>query len=153
MINLYTDGSCSGNPGPGGYGYVLEYHDFRKFGADGAMHTTNSRMELMAVIAGLNAITDRTIPVKVYSDSEYVVKGMNEWLPNWKAKNWRNARGDEVSNRDLWEYLDKLVSKFKFVEFCWVRGHNGNYWNEYADELARQGTETAKQLLEVENVS
>ncbi|MFU8772992.1 MAG: ribonuclease HI [Anaerolineales bacterium] len=145
MINLYTDGSCSGNPGPGGYGYVLEYHDTRKFGADGAMHTTNSRMELMAVIAGLNAITDRTIPVKVYSDSEYVVKGMNEWLTTWKAKNWKNSRKDEVSNRDLWECLDKLVSKFKFVEFCWVRGHNGNYWNEYADELAREGTEVAKQ--------
>jgi hypothetical protein len=86
MINLYTDGSCSGNPGPGGWGYVLEYGETRKVGGDGATHTTNNRMELYAVICGLHAIRDKTHPVTVHSDSEYVVKGMNTWRHDWKAR-------------------------------------------------------------------
>ena len=148
MINLYTDGSCSGNPGPGGYGYVLEYGDVRKVGADGATHTTNMRMELYAVIAGLFAITDRTIPVIVFSGSEYVVKGMGQWIKSWKSNDWKNSRGKEVSNRDLWEALDQLVSKFKSIEFRWIKAHAGHPWNEYADEMAREGTKVAKRGLE-----
>ena len=153
MINLYTDRSCSGNPGPGGYGYVLEYGDIRKVGADGATHTTNMRMELYAVIAGLHAINDTSIPVIVFSDSEYVVKGITKWISDWKARDWKNSRGKEVSNKDLWIALDKLVGKFKSIEFRWVKGHAGNPWNEWADELAREGTEVAKRCLKLESAS
>ena len=147
MINLYTDGSCSGTPGPGGWRYVLEYGETRKVGRDGATHTTNNRMELMAVICGLHAIKDKSIPVTVHSDSEYIVKGMNEWRHDWKAKGWKNSRGQDVSNRDLWEHLDHQIKGFKSVTFLWVKAHNGHSWNEFADEIAREGTEIAKQLF------
>lgn len=153
MIHLYTDGSCSGNPGPGGYGYVLEYGDIRKVSADGAIHTTNMRMELYAVIAGLHAIKDTTIPIIVFSDSEYVVKGMTKWIADWKTRDWKNSRGKEVSNKDLWIALDELVEKFTSIEFRWVKGHAGNPWNEWADELAREGTEVAKRHLELKSAS
>jgi ribonuclease HI len=147
MINLYTDGSCSGNPGPGGWGYVLEYGETRKVGGDGATHTTNNRMELYAVICGLHAIRDKTHPVTVHSDSEYVVKGMNTWRHDWKRKGWQNSRKQDVSNRDLWEHLDNQVGKFTSVTFKHIKAHVGHPWNEFADEIAREGTEIAKQLV------
>ena len=108
-INLYTDGSCLGNPGPGGWAYVLEWGDYRILGADGMAETTNNRQELYAVIYGLERIEDKSRPVIVYSDSEYVVKGVSQWLARWKANGWKNARKREVVNRDLWEYLDQLL--------------------------------------------
>lgn len=135
-IKLYTDGSCLGNPGPGGWGYVLEYGDYRKFGADSMLDTTNNRQELYAVIHGLQAIKDKSIPVEVITDSKYVVRGVNEWIEKWKANNWKNSRGKQVTNKDLWEVLDTLLAEFDEVSFTWVKGHNGNMWNEYADELA-----------------
>lgn len=147
MINLYTDGSCSGNPGPGGWGYVLEYGETRKVGGDGATHTTNNRMELYAVICGLNAIKDKTHPVTVFSDSEYVVKGMNEWRFIWKIRGWKNSRKEDVSNRDLWEHLDNQVGSFTSLTFQHIKAHNGHPWNEFADEIAKEGTESAKRVL------
>ena len=143
-IKLYTDGSCLGNPGPGGWGYVLEWGDYRIFGADGMLDTTNNRQELYAVIYGLNRIEKKNTPVVVYSDSDYVVKGVSQWLDKWKARNWRNANKRLVKNKDLWETLDALLSEFDSVTFKWVKAHNGNEWNEYADELARSAAEMTK---------
>jgi ribonuclease HI len=152
MINLYTDGSCSGNPGPGGYGYVLEFGETHKVGGDGATHTTNNRMELYAVIAGLYAIKNKSHPVTVYSDSEYVVKGMNTWRRDWKAKGWKNSRNKDISNKDLWVVLDRLALEHKSITFKWIKAHVGHYWNEFADEIAREGTELAKRVLEDETL-
>ena len=146
-INLYTDGSCLGNPGPGGWAYVLEWGDYRIYGADGMAETTNNRQELYAVIYGLERIEDKSRPVIVYSDSEYVVKGVNQWLAKWKANGWKNARKREVVNRDLWEHLDGLLSEFDSVRFQWIKAHNGHEWNEYADELASSAANLVQQAL------
>lgn len=143
-INLYTDGSCLGNPGPGGWGYVLEWGDYRIFGADGMTDTTNNRQELYAVIYGLARIEKKDRPVVVYSDSDYVVKGVSQWLAKWKARNWKNASNKPVKNKELWEYLDEQLAKFDSVTFKWIKAHNGNQWNEYADELARSAAELVK---------
>ena len=143
-INLYTDGSCLGNPGPGGWGYVLEWGDYRIYGADGMAETTNNRQELYAVIYGLSRIEKRDVPVVVYSDSDYVVKGVAQWLDKWKARNWKNASGKPVKNKDIWETLDELINEFDDIKFKWVKAHNGNQWNEYADELARSAAELTK---------
>ena len=146
-INLYTDGSCLGNPGPGGWGYVLEWGDYRIFGGDGMTNTTNNRQELYAVIHGLEQIKRRDRPVVVYCDSDYVVKGVSQWLDKWKARGWRNANNKPVKNRDLWEHLDQLLGEFDDVRFVWIKAHNGNQWNEYADELARAAAEMAKNAV------
>lgn len=116
-INLYTDGSCLGNPGPGGYGYVLEWGDYRIFGADGMTETTNNRQELYAVIYGLNRIEKRDVPVVVFSDSDYVVKGVSTWLDKWKARDWKNANNKPVKNKDIWEMLDELINEFDDIKF------------------------------------
>ena len=151
-IKLFTDGSCSGNPGPGGYGFVLEYGEHRKGGFGAAKHTTNNRMELYAVIVGLNAIKNKSIPVEVLTDSQYIAQAFEEdWITRWREKNWINSRNKEVKNRDLWESLDQLVSEFSSLHFTWVRGHNGNKGNEQADSLAREGTELALTALEYES--
>lgn len=146
-INLYTDGSCLGNPGPGGWAYVLEWGDYRILGADGMAETTNNRQELYAVIYGLERIEDKRKPVIVYSDSEYVVKGVSQWMAKWKANGWKNARKREVVNRDLWEHLDGLLSEFDSVRFQWIKAHNGHEWNEYADELASSAANLVQQAL------
>ena len=135
-VIIYTDGACSGNPGPGGWGAVLIYGEARRelSGYDPA--TTNNRMELLAVIKGLEAIRWHNAEVHVYSDSSYVVNAINKgWLENWKKKGWRKADKSAVLNDDLWKELDKLLS-FHNVEFIWVRGHDGHEYNERCDELA-----------------
>lgn len=152
-INLYTDGSCHGNPGPGGWGYVLEYMDYRIFGADHDLDTTSNKMELTAVIEGLKAIQMKHIPVIVTSDSEYIVKGITEWIDNWKRKGWRTSRGDPVKNKDLWLTLEEVLKDFKEVSFEWVPGHSGHKWNEYCDELANAATAIAESLLSTSLVS
>jgi ribonuclease HI len=146
-INLYTDGSCLGNPGAGGWAYVLEWGDYRIYGADGMANTTNNRQELYAVIYGLERIEDKSKPVVVYTDSNYVVKGATEWLTKWKANGWRNSRRKEVVNRELWEHLDQLLSKFDSVTFKWIKAHNGHEWNEFADEMANGAANLVQQAL------
>jgi len=149
-IKLYTDGSCSGNPGPGGWGWVLQYGEHQKGGYGACMHTTNNRMELLAVITGLHQITNKSIPVEVYSDSNYIVNAMTQgWIENWRSRDWLNTRKKEVANRDLWEYLSQLTTQFDTISFNWVKGHNGHPGNEQADQLAREGMELGAYAVEL----
>lgn len=137
MIEAFTDGACRGNPGPGGWGVLLRYngHEKRLFG--GEAETTNNRMELMAVIKALESL-NKQCKVKVTSDSQYVLKGINEWMDNWKKRGWKTAAKKPVKNVDLWQRLDKARENHN-VEWVWVKGHSGHIENEIADELANQG--------------
>ena len=143
IIDIYTDGACSGNPGPGGWGAILRTHTARGpvekefFGGEAA--TTNNRMELMAVIEALNALK-RPLKVRVHTDSQYVQKGISEWIHNWKKRGWRTADKKPVKNVDLWQQLDTAAARHQ-IEWFWVRGHAGHVDNERADALARQGIE------------
>jgi ribonuclease HI len=136
VIEAFTDGACRGNPGPGGWGVLLRFngHEKRLFG--GEAETTNNRMELMAVIKALESL-NRQCEVKVTSDSQYVLKGINEWMDNWKKRGWKTAAKKPVKNVDLWQRLDKAQESHK-IEWTWVRGHSGHIENEIADELANQ---------------
>ena len=134
-VVLYTDGACSGNPGPGGWGTVLMAGDHRKELSGGEKETTNNRMEMMAVIRGAEALK-RGCSVDVYTDSTYVMKGMTEWLEGWKKRNWRTAGKKPVKNVDLWQRLDEALARHE-VKWFWVKGHSGIPENERADELAR----------------
>lgn len=134
---IYTDGACQGNPGPGGWGAMLKYKDNVKEIYGGEDQTTNNRMELMAVIQALSQLKFNC-QVQLYTDSQYVQKGMTEWLEGWKAKNWKTASKKPVKNADLWQQLDGLKDQYD-ISWHWVRGHDGNPGNERADELARQG--------------
>lgn len=147
MIKLYTDGACKGNPGPGGWAYVLEYNDYRIFGGDAMKQTTNNRQELYAVIFGLEKIKDRTIPVTVFSDSMYVIQGATKWLPDWKLNGWKTKQDKMVANQDLWKLLDRLLGDFDQVSFTHVKAHSGNLWNEFADELASSAAILAMEEL------
>lgn len=140
-VELYTDGACSGNPGPGGWGCILRFKGIEKELYGGETPTTNNRMEMMAVLSGLNALT-RPCAVAVYTDSEYVKKGMTEWLRGWKARGWKTADKKPVKNDDLWKALDEAAGRHR-VTWHWVRGHNGHPENERADELARRGSKEA----------
>lgn len=137
-ITIYTDGACSGNPGIGGWGAILLYQDHRKEIYGGDKYTTNNKMELMAVIEALSVLKKENCNIEIYTDSQYVKKGITEWLFGWKRNNWKNSKKQEVLNRDLWEKLDVLTSKHN-IEWFWVKGHNNNELNERADELARLG--------------
>ena len=140
-IEIYTDGACKGNPGPGGWGVLLKSVDAQKELFGGELGTTNNRMEMMAVIEALSALK-RPCHVTLYVDSQYVLKGINEWLPGWKSRGWKTAAKQPVKNVDLWQRLDMLVSTSGHqIEWCWVRGHNGVPGNEYADMLANRGVE------------
>lgn len=135
-VFLYTDGACSGNPGPGGWGYILKHpaSGKEKEGAGAERDTTNNRMELRAVIEGLSALSTRSL-VDLTSDSQYVLNGLREWLPQWKSRGWKTASKKPVKNQDLWEQLDALLQKHQ-VRFHWIRGHNEHPENERADRLA-----------------
>lgn len=141
-ITIYTDGACSGNPGPGGWGALLIYGDHKKEIYGGDSDTTNNRMELQATIEGLNALKTPSV-VEVYTDSTYVQKGITEWIHNWKKNNWRTAAKKPVKNADLWQELEK-ISKVHEVTWKWVKGHSGNEGNEIADKLAVRGAEEAR---------
>jgi ribonuclease HI len=141
-VQLFTDGACSGNPGPGGWGCILRFKGVEKELYGGENPTTNNRMEMLAVLSGLNALT-RPCTVEVYTDSEYVKKGMTEWLRGWKARGWKTADKKPVKNDDLWKALDEAASRHR-VSWHWVRGHAGHPENERADELARRGAQEAK---------
>ncbi|MCC5897654.1 MAG: ribonuclease HI [Phormidium sp. BM_Day4_Bin.17] len=134
-VTIYTDGACSGNPGPGGYGTVLIYRDFRKELSGGFRRTTNNRMEMMAAIVGLKLLK-QACQVTLYSDSKYIVDAMRQgWAKRWKAKGWWRNKKERAKNPDLWEELLQL-SDFHQVEFVWVKGHAGNKENECCDRLA-----------------
>jgi ribonuclease HI len=134
-VVIYTDGACSGNPGPGGWGGVLLYNGHRREISGGEKETTNNRMEMMAVIRSLELLK-RPCRIQLHTDSTYVMKGMTEWLANWKKKNWRTAGKQPVKNQELWQRLEQAVERHD-VEWCWVKGHSGITENERADELAR----------------
>jgi ribonuclease HI len=136
-VTIYTDGACSGNPGPGGYGVILIFNDCRKELSGGFRRTTNNRMELMAAIIGLESLKERC-RVTLYSDSEYLVKAISEgWAERWKENNWKRNKKDKALNSDLWDRLLKLCASHETV-FKWVKGHNSNPENERCDELAVQ---------------
>ncbi|WP_147819913.1 ribonuclease HI [Salidesulfovibrio onnuriiensis] len=135
-VTLYTDGSCLGNPGPGGYGAVLIFGEHRKELAQGFKDTTNNRMELRAVIEGLRALT-RPCSVELYTDSKYVQQAITKgWLKNWQKNGWQTAAKKPVKNQDLWRDLMPLLEKHR-IDFRWVKGHSGHPENERCDELAR----------------
>jgi ribonuclease HI len=136
-VEMYTDGACRGNPGKGGWGALLRYGDAEKTLHGGEEMTTNNRMELTAVIKGLEALNKKCL-VKVTTDSKYVLGGITEWMPNWKKRNWRTSNKKPVLNVDLWKKLDELVVQHE-VEWDWVKGHSGHPENEIADQLANQG--------------
>jgi len=136
-IVMYTDGACSGNPGPGGWGAVLMSGKHRKELFGGERETTNNRMEMMAVIRGAEAIK-RGNSIDIYTDSKYVMQGMTEWVEGWKKRGWKTASKQPVKNVDLWQRLEQALERHQ-VNWHWVKGHSGVAENERADELARQG--------------
>lgn len=162
QVRIYTDGACSGNPGPGGWGFVYVVPVFHTdengnetdplmvdgkqlwvhttTGKGGEKETTNNRMELMAVIRGLDHMkSKKDFDITVVSDSKYVIQGITEWMKGWKTKNWIGSNKQPVKNQDLWKQLDALVSNFSNLKWQWVKGHAGNQFNEMADELAVEG--------------
>lgn len=138
-VEMYSDGACKGNPGIGGWGVLLRFGDHEKELSGGEAETTNNRMELTAVIEGLKSLK-RACRVRVHTDSQYVQKGILEWLGNWKRKGWKTSTGQAVKNQDLWRELDALAAQHQ-VEWHWVRGHAGHPGNERADALANAGVE------------
>ena len=138
-IEIFTDGACKGNPGPGGWGVLLRYgkHEKKLFG--GELDTTNNRMELTAAIEGLKALKKPCL-VELTTDSVYVKNGINLWLDNWKKKNWKTAANKPVKNQDLWQKLDKEVGRHQ-INWHWVKGHSGHPENEIADQLANKGVD------------
>jgi ribonuclease HI len=142
-IVIYTDGACKGNPGPGGWGVVLQSGTAEKELFGGERETTNNRMEMTAVIEALSALK-RPCEVTLHLDSQYVLKGITEWLPGWKAKGWKTAAKQPVKNADLWQRLDALVSGGGHkIDWRWVKGHAGDVGNERADALANRGVDAA----------
>ena len=145
-VRIYTDGACKGNPGPGGWGAVLLSGDSERELCGGEPLTTNNRMELLAVIEALAALK-RPCQVTLYLDSEYVRKGITEWIVGWKARGWRTAARQPVKNEDLWQRLDALVAGAGHaIDWRWVKGHSGDPGNERADRLANQGVEKARAM-------
>ncbi|HEC16327.1 MAG TPA: ribonuclease HI [Sedimenticola sp.] len=138
-VEVFTDGACKGNPGPGGWGAVLRYKGAEKHLCGGEAETTNNRMELLAVINALASLK-RRCRVRITTDSQYVKNGITQWIANWKRRGWKTADRKPVKNQDLWRRLDAEVAKHD-VEWVWVRGHSGHPENELADELANRGIE------------
>lgn len=143
-VHIWTDGACKGNPGPGGWGALLRCGSHEKTLHGGEAHTTNNRMELMAVIQALRTL-NRPCQVVLHTDSQYVKKGISEWIHNWKRRGWKTADKKPVKNADLWQALDAECTSHE-IEWRWVRGHNGDPGNERADQLANLGVESARAL-------
>ncbi len=138
-VQIFTDGACKGNPGPGGWGALLRFGDAEKALCGGESETTNNRMELTAVIRALEAL-NRPCEVEMTTDSQYVKQGINQWIHGWKRNGWRTASKQPVKNVDLWKQLDALVAQHQ-IQWHWVKGHSGHPENERADELANRGIE------------
>ena len=136
-LEIYTDGACRGNPGAGGWGVYLLYKNEKKESYGGKLNTTNNKMELTAAIEGLKVLKE-PCKVKLYTDSKYVMDGINSWIANWKKNNWKTASKKDVKNKDLWIELDAETCKHE-IEWIWVKGHSGNIGNEKADALANMG--------------
>ena len=136
-VEIWTDGACSGNPGPGGWGAVLRWSGHEKELTGGEAHTTNNRMELMAAISALEALK-KSCPVDLHTDSEYLRNGVTKWVAGWRRNGWRTADKKPVKNQDLWERLDAALKNHE-IAWHWVKGHAGNELNERADQLARDG--------------
>ena len=136
-IDMFTDGACSGNPGPGGWGVLMRYGRHEKEMKGGTAATTNNRMELQAVIEGLTALKNKC-HVTIHTDSKYVMDGVTKYLVGWKAKGWKTADRKEVKNIDLWQTLDNILPRHQ-IDWIWIKGHNGHVDNERADALARAG--------------
>lgn len=139
-VVIYTDGACRGNPGPGGWGALIRDGSGQRELSGAENQTTNNRMEMTAAIMALKALPEGSL-ADLYTDSEYVMKGLNEWLPAWKARGWKTAAKKPVKNQDLWQVLDAANSRLK-VRWHWVKGHAGNDGNEYVDRLANQAIDT-----------
>lgn len=139
QVEIFTDGSCLGNPGPGGYGIVLRYKTTEKTIAKGYFHTTNNRMEMMATIVALKTLRE-PCEVILTTDSQYVRQGITQWIHNWKKRNWKTADKKPVKNADLWQQLDAETQRHH-IDWRWVKGHAGHRENEICDELARQAAE------------
>ena len=144
LVEIWTDGACKGNPGPGGWGVLLRAGGHEKTLHGGEARTTNNRMELLAVIEALRALR-RPCRIVLHTDSQYVHKGITEWLTNWKRRGWRTADRQPVKNADLWQMLDAAVAGHE-ISWRWVRGHAGDPGNERADQLANQGVEQARRV-------
>ncbi|MCF8178146.1 MAG: ribonuclease HI [Sulfuritalea sp.] len=142
MIDIFTDGACSGNPGPGGWGAILRKGDTEKELFGGEALTTNNRMEMTAVIEALRALKG-TVQARVHTDSQYVQKGISEWIHGWKRRGWKTSNKEPVKNEDLWRELDRLAALHS-IEWIWVKGHAGHVENERADVLARRGVELVR---------
>jgi ribonuclease HI len=142
VIEIFTDGACSGNPGPGGWGAILRKGATEKELFGGELLTTNNRMEMMAVIEALRALKG-PVQARVHTDSQYVQKGISEWIHGWKRRGWKTANKEPVKNEDLWRELDRLAAQHK-IEWIWVKGHAGHVENERADVLARRGVDLAR---------
>jgi ribonuclease HI len=136
-IEIFTDGACRGNPGKGGWGVLMRYNSHEKRLYGGEIHTTNNRMELSATINGLAALKEGCL-VEVTTDSQYVRKGITDWINKWKANGWRNSNKKPVKNADLWQQLDAEVKRHQ-VKWHWIKGHSGHVENEIADQLANKG--------------
>ncbi|MDQ6964052.1 MAG: ribonuclease HI [Mariprofundales bacterium] len=143
-VIAYTDGACSGNPGPGGWGALLRYNGHEKEICGGAAESTNQRMEMQAAIEALKALKE-PCAITIISDSSYLIKGMTEWIHNWKRKGWRNSQKQPVANQDLWQQLDTLATTHQ-VTWQWIKGHAGDEGNERADALARQGVPAGAEI-------
>lgn len=141
-VTIYTDGACSGNPGPGGWGATLAFAGQQRDICGGEAATTNNRMEMRAAIEALNLLSRRCV-VDLYTDSTYLRQGITQWMDNWKRKQWKTAAGKPVKNQDLWQALDEARNRHE-VHWHWVKGHSGDPGNEKADALARQGLEEAR---------
>ncbi len=140
-VYIYTDGACKGNPGPGGWGALMKYQDTVKEFCGGETETTNNRMEMKAAIEALSQLT-RPCEVVLTTDSQYLRKGITEWIDNWKKRGWKTSARKPVKNADLWKQLDELAQKHQ-ITWNWVKGHSGHAENERADELANNGIESA----------
>ena len=139
-VTIFTDGACSGNPGPGGWGAILRYNENEKELSGGEISTTNNRMELMAAISALEALT-KPVQVSLYTDSIYLKDGITKWIHNWKARAWKTASKKPVKNKELWMRLEAAM-KVHQLPWCWIKGHAGHVENEKADRLARDAIPT-----------
>lgn len=149
-VTIYTDGSALGNPGPGGYGVVMIIDGNISEASQGYRHTTNNRMEMMAVITALNCLEDHKRPVKIYSDSQYTLNGITKgWARNWQKKGWKKSDGKPAKNIDLWKQILDLVDQFQDLTFEWVRGHAGDPMNERADELANNAARETGRIEDI----